>query len=331
MKRVLISRTDSIGDVILTLPMCHSIKEKFPDVYLAYMAAPYTIPVLKSCAAIDEIIDWNKLSDQPKEKQVEALNAFNFDTIIHVFPKKEIANLAKAAKIPKRIGTSHRAFHILTCNHRINFTRKDSEFHEAQLNFHLLRNEGYKELPTWEELNKDLSYFKPIVKSGFESTNSDIPKVILHAKSQGSAVEWPIEKYVELSNRLMEMGCKVYFTGTEKEGLLIRPDVMFNENVIDTTGKFSLEELVGFIDESDMLVACSTGPLHIAGILNKNCIGLFTPKRPMHPGRWKPLGMNSQTMTSKEVCGCKSKEVCSCLADIDVHEVFNEIKEKLEL
>ena len=331
MKRILISRTDSIGDVILTLPLCAALKKKYPDLHITFLAAPYTIPVIESCAAIDEILDFAVLLDQPKQGQVNQLKEGNFDAIVHVFPKKEIAALAKSARIPVRIGTSHRGFHLLSCNQRINFTRKKSDFHEAQLNFHLLRNLGWNELPTWTELNEDLSYFKFKTVLDLDVLETEKPKIILHTKSQGSAVEWPIEKYVELSERLIETGCRVYFTGTEKEGLTIRPDVDFKGDRIDTTGQFSLSELVSFIDQADMLVACSTGPLHIAGLLNKNCIGLFTPKRPMHPGRWRPLGKNSQTITSAESCSCKSKEKCTCLADISVDQVYHEIQSKLKL
>lgn len=331
MKRILISRTDSIGDVILTLPLCAEIKRIFPDATVLFLAAPYTIPVLKCCSAVDEIVDWKELSDAPLAIQKERLQDLNIDTIVHVFPKKEIARLAKMAKIPSRIGTSHRGYHIMTCNHRINFTRKSSSFHEAQLNFHLVRPLGFHELPSFDELNEDLSYFKPTVDLKDVRLNTKRKKVILHAKSQGSAVEWPIEKYAALADQLVEAGCDVFFTGTEKEGALIRPNMKWSEHIIDTTGAFTLDELISFINQVDFLVACSTGPLHIAGILNKNCIGLFTPKRPMHPGRWRPLGLNSQTITSKEVCGCKSKESCKCLADISVDSVFHQIKAKLKL
>ena len=331
MKRILISRTDSIGDVILTLPLCASLKVKYPELHITFLAARYTIPVIESCTSVDEILDFTELLDQPKLGQINQLKEGKFEAIVHVFPKKEIAALAKAAKIPQRIGTSHRRFHMLTCNQRINFTRKNSEFHEAQLNFHLLRNLGWNELPTWADLNEDLSYFKSKTVVDSDILKSEKPKVILHTKSQGSAVEWPIEKYVELSDLLIELGCRVFFTGTEKEGLLIRPDIKFTEDRIDTTGQFSLTELVSFINRSDVLVACSTGPLHIAGILDKHCIGLFTPKRPMHPGRWRPLGKNSQTITSAENCTCKSKEKCNCLENISVDQVYHEIQAKLKL
>ncbi len=329
MKKILISRTDSIGDVILTLPFCFALKRKFPEAQLLFLAAPYTIPVLESCSEIDEIINLNELLIGTLEAQIEKIKQLEIDTIVHVFPKKEIAKLAKKAKIPTRIGTSHRGFHLLTCNQRIDFTRKNSEFHEAQLNFHLGRTLGFKNLPSWDELNNDLSYFKPSKKLELSALAVDKPKVILHAKSQGSAVEWPMEKYEALATKLEESGCRVFFTGTEKEGLLIRPEMNWTENIIDTTGKFTLEELISFINQCDYLVACSTGPLHIAGILNKNCLGLFTPKKPMHPGRWRPLGNNSETITSKESCTCKNKENCSCLKEITIESVFHQIQNKL--
>jgi heptosyltransferase-3 len=46
MKRILISRTDSIGDVMLTLPMCVWLKDHFIDAELIYLGKGYTRPVV---------------------------------------------------------------------------------------------------------------------------------------------------------------------------------------------------------------------------------------------------------------------------------------------
>jgi ADP-heptose:LPS heptosyltransferase len=328
--RVIISRTDSIGDVLLTLPICAALKRDFPNTQIIFLASAYTIPVIQHCTAIDEIVNATELFDSPTVNQIAKLREINADAIVHVFPNKILANLAKKAKIPHRIGTSHRTYHLLTCNHRINFTRKKSNDHEAQLNFHLLEPFGYTELPTWDELNANLTYFHAKEISLTKELLSERKKVILHAKSQGSAVEWPIDKYNILAKKLVDAGYTVYFTGTEKEGIEIRKNVQFSENIMDTTGKFTLDELISFVNMSNLLVACSTGPLHIAGTLNKPCIGLFTPKKPMHPGRWRPLGENSSTITAHELCKCANKKKCSCLADISVDSVLNKILEKLE-
>lgn len=328
---VIVSRTDSIGDVLLTLPLCVALKRDFPNVKIVFLASSYTIPVVRYCSAIDEIMDATELLNQPTVLRLGKLRQINADAIIHVFPNKVIASLAKKAKIPHRIGTSHRPFHLLTCNHRVNFTRKNSNFHEAQLNFHLLKPFGYRDLPTLEDLRLDNGYLdkQKVILTNFLKKD-DKPRIILHAKSQGSAVEWPLEKYNELAIILAKNGYSVYFTGTEKEGVSIRNVISFGQFIYDITGKLTLEELVAFIDSCTLLIACSTGPLHIAGCLNRNCIGLFTPKRPMHPGRWKPLGMNSETITAKPECVCESKDKCTCLREIEVEAVFHEIQKKLK-
>ena len=129
MKRILISRTDSIGDVALTLPICQALKNKYPDAEIIFIGKNYTRPVVSCFEAIDAFWDIDELLNQPLATQLQQLKA---DCIIHVFPNKKLAFLAKKAKIPMRIGTSHRVFHLFTCNERPSFTRKNSSLHESQ-------------------------------------------------------------------------------------------------------------------------------------------------------------------------------------------------------
>ncbi|WP_107039553.1 glycosyltransferase family 9 protein [Brumimicrobium mesophilum] len=322
-KTIVISRTDSIGDVILTLPLCGWLKEKFPTVRILFLGKSYTVDVLNCSPYIDDIIrleDWQK---ETFEKQVELVKALDIYAFIHVFPNKELAKLAKAAKIPLRIGTSHRMYHLLTCNIRPNFTRKKSEFHEAQLNFELFRNFGIKTLPSKKELVEYLGNFKPQVElpSHLKDVLMERKRVILHTKSQGSAVEWPISKYVDLANELVTKNCTVYFSGTEKEGLLFRNELPEHPQIIDVSGKSSLAELITFIDECDVLVACSTGPLHLAAVLGKKAIGLYTDLRPMHPGRWEPIGKNAYAITANNVEDPKLEDIYNISIDRVVQAV----------
>ena len=56
-KTILISRTDSIGDVVLTLPCCVWIKRQFPDCKLLFLGNTYTKPILGCLPEIDEVLD----------------------------------------------------------------------------------------------------------------------------------------------------------------------------------------------------------------------------------------------------------------------------------
>lgn len=330
-KTILISRTDSIGDVILTIPMCIWIKKTYPASRIIFLGDKYTRPVLECVDEIDEIIEWSTLQQMPEANKVDLLRCKKIDICLHVFPRKEIATLARKAKIEHRVGTSHRAFHLLTCNHRLNFSRKNSDFHEAQLNFELLRPYGIETLPSIDAITEMMQNFKvkaiELPAAITEDLQKQTKKVILHPKSQGSAMEWPIEKYIELAETLLTKGYSVYFTGTENDGNTFRGLIPIHENCMDTTGKMNLDQLIVFISKCDVLVACSTGPLHIAGVLNLHTIGLFSQRRPIHPGRWKALGKDVHILVNeKEDTNPKAKTDNNTLHQIEVKNVLKAIE-----
>jgi ADP-heptose:LPS heptosyltransferase len=126
---------------------------------------------------------------------------------------------------------------------------------------------------------------------------------------------------------LVSKGYTVFFTGTTAEGDLFRLELPKNPAIIDTTGKMSLAQMIYFISEVKNLVACSTGPLHIAGFTGIRTIGLFSPRRPIHPGRWKPLGEKVSVLVNNPDCPvCKKKKPCLCIQEISVERVLNEIE-----
>jgi heptosyltransferase III len=323
MKRILISRTDSIGDVALTLPMCQALKNKYPDVEIIFIGKNYTRPVVNCFGAVDAFWDIDELLNQPLATQLQQLQA---DCIIHVFPNKKLSFLAKKAKIPMRIGTSHRVFHLFTCNERPNFTRKNSTFHESQLNFHLLAPFGITEIPSFQQIQELVQ---------FQAIQTELPTwlplskenaVILHPKSKGSALEWPLDKYMELASQLADSGKTVCFTGTEQEGMQFRKFIPVHERIIDSTGKLSLAQLITLISRSNALVACSTGPYHIAGLSGIHAIGLFSMRRPIDPGRWHAIGPKAEFLVFDQTCEtCKKGKHCTCIENIEVSTVLEVI------
>ncbi len=88
-RHILISRTDSIGDVVLTLPMCAAIKEHLPDCKITFIARSYTIPVIRACRFVDNILNWDEMSKTSPADQIELLVNTGADAIIHVFPTKK--------------------------------------------------------------------------------------------------------------------------------------------------------------------------------------------------------------------------------------------------
>ncbi len=325
MKKICISRTDSIGDVVLTLPMVGWLKEFYPNAQVIFLGRTYTQPILEICKGVDQVLNYDHLESKTDKELIQFFKELSITHFIHVFPNKRLASLAKKSGIPNRIGTSHRLFHLTTCNHRINFTRKGSNLHESQLNFNLLKPLGLKEIPSMAEISAFLN-IENTKRNEFDEKqfglDPDKLRIILHPKSQGSAVEWGIPNFISLIELLNEKQIQIIITGTENEAKFFRSELPSQHNLIDLSGKLTLSELVSLIEASDALVAASTGPLHIAGVFNKVAIGLFSSRRPIHPGRWKPIGLKSITLEYDENCTkCSKDQDCPCIVSIEPETV----------
>ncbi|MDD5085643.1 MAG: hypothetical protein PHE61_06345, partial [Candidatus Omnitrophica bacterium] len=55
-KRILITRLDRIGDVILSTPVFEAAKKKFPGCYLACLVQPHAEEIVRGNPYIDEVI-----------------------------------------------------------------------------------------------------------------------------------------------------------------------------------------------------------------------------------------------------------------------------------
>ncbi|MFN0048793.1 MAG: glycosyltransferase family 9 protein [Cytophagales bacterium] len=321
-KSIIISRTDNLGDVVLTLPLCGILKEAFPSVKIIFIGKAYTKPLIQLCAFVDEFID--------REDIISGKTKLYADAIVNVFPDEPVAVAAFKAGVGVRIGTSHRWFHWFTCNRLVNFTRRKSDLHESQLNIKLLKPLGIN--TTFELAGLEKYYgFEHIFK---KETNQKI-RIILHPKSKGSAREWKLENYFQLANQLDQNRFEIYVTGTKAEGEKIwseMPNFFQDSPAIDVTGKFSLAELLVFIQSTDVLIACSTGPLHIAAAFGKLAIGFFPSVVPMHAGRWKPIGENVKIFALEKYCiDCKHIHNCACINSFEAKEVVDYISESLIL
>ncbi|HEX8505663.1 MAG TPA: glycosyltransferase family 9 protein [Hymenobacter sp.] len=321
------SRTDAIGDVVLTLPVCGRLKQLFPGCRVVLIGRTYTAPVAAACPWVDEFLNLDDLLKQAGAAQVATLRGYGAAAIVHVFPNTALARLAQKAGVPVRIGTRNRWRHWLTCNRLVALSRRHSTFHEAQLNLKLLQPLGEPaELPLTEVA--DLVRLRPSepLATGFQQLllqrRPDQLNVILHPRSRGSAREWGLENFGQLAQLLHHAGHRVFVTGTAAEGEELADWLKQHAAFLaaDLTGQLSLPQFLGFIAAADGLVAGSTGPLHLAAALGRHALGLYPPIRPMHPGRWAPLGPRAEFLVfNKPNCeDCRAQPAaCACIRALE--------------
>lgn len=329
--KILVSRTDAIGDVILTIPICDILKENIEVSELHFLGRSYTEDVIRTCSVIDKFVNFDLLEKLDYAAQVQSLKDENYDAIIHVLPNIRIARLAKDAKIPIRIGTTNRWFHWMTCNRLVQLSRKKSDLHEAQLNLKLLKALEIEREFSLESIFQHfkLSNIAPLPQKLYSYLQKDRLNIILHPKSNKSAREWGLQNFADLINLLPREKYRIFISGTKAEGALMRDWLhQLPEHVVDVTGMMTLKEFISFIYHSNGLIAASTGPLHVAAALGNNALGLYPPMRPIFPQRWAPIGPKASFLVGKTNCNKCQEDVfkCECMNQISPKEVASVIR-----
>jgi heptosyltransferase-3 len=331
---IIISRTDAIGDVVLTLPVAGVLRSLYPASRILFLGRSYTKDIIAACEHIDGFLNWDEWRALPVGEAARAMAATGADCIIHVFPDKAIARVAKKARIAERIGTTNRIYHWWYCNVLVRLSRRNSPYHEAQLNLRLLAPLGGRSDYSLKEIGGlyGLTRLAPLPAEIAALLDRGRFNLILHPKSRGSAREWGLENFGRLVGLLPRERYKVFVSGTAAEGQLLTPLLADYPFVTDLTGRLTLGQLLTFISKADGLIAASTGPLHLAAALGIHALGIYPPIRPMHPGRWAPVGPNAQVFVKAEYCeDCRRTEDCHCIREIKPEVVEGNLENNLFL
>jgi heptosyltransferase III len=299
-RRIIVSRTDRIGDVVLTFPLLGLLRERWPDAEICFLGRRQVSPVVGSCVHVDRFVEWRLDRPTSTVEGAAALRALDADVILHLFPSRPIAAAARAAGIPRRIGTNRRWYHWLSCTELVNLGRGHSVLHEAQLNVllasPLLGRTEYS-------LAALVPYFgftrtKPLDARWAALLAPSLFNLILVPMTGGSVPAWRLESYGALIDALSPECYRVFVAGTAEEGAVLRPWLSaMAARVTDVTGQ-SLEDLISFVGAADGLLAASTGPLHIAAALGIRTLGLFPPHAARPLRRWGPLGARAEVLVA---------------------------------
>lgn len=331
-KNILIVRTDRIGDVVLSLPLAAIIKKHFPECKVSFLLREYTKPLAVNNPNIDEIITIKEVEGKPSVRENVKLLKNRFDVCIVAYPTYPIALILFLSNIRTRIGTGYRWYSFLF-NKKNYEHRKYGKYHELEYNVHLLQQLGIDEKVTEENVLYGITSSienEERVKKDLNELGINFSKqiVIVHPGSGGSAVDLPISKMKEIIKNLSDKEVEILITGTTAEKELCQLLVV-NKSVINLAGKYNLSELIALINQCNVMIANSTGPIHIAAALGKNVIGFYPKFTAASAKRWGPY-TNKKNIFSPTIdctnCTRKQCEELNCMDSIRSDEVVQTVK-----
>ncbi len=358
--RIVVVKLGSIGDCVHTLPLIAVLRRSFPKACLAWVVEEKAKEIPSGQEGIDEVIvvdtrQWRRLLKSGKilsayrairffQKQ---LSDYRFDVAIdgQGLIKSGLITLLTGA--PTRIGFSwgfcRERLNTLFTTHRVVPTGA----HVVQQNLSLL--DGLSGVDRRLQVSEKPAPFDFTLSRGAVDRvaqwwnemgiGQDTLLVALHPGAGFETKRWPLERFLELADYLMEReGLQVVVTLGEPlndlerllSGKRKRPMIAPSLN---------LKELAALYRRCRVVVAGDTGPLHLAAAVGCPTLGLFGPSEARRSGPFYRTDLcNKQHRVVQGHCICRGEspyfprhchEKIGCMEGISVEEVYDAVKEIL--
>lgn len=340
-KRILVVRTDRVGDVCYITPSLRELKRTFPDAYIATLTQPHTSNLIKNNPYVDSILvddlDKNKFWDVVSE-----LRKHKFTHALLMQPTERAAYQLFFAGIPYRVGVGRILYEVITFMRSVSRNKYIPLRHEADYCMDLARKIGVVtdnlklEIFLTEQEKKEANDF--FIKHGM--AENDL-KAFFHFGSLGSAPHWNEEKYLSLIKKFCAeysgKSYRVILTAREMSVEFKRKITELNNSRIhDISSEIGdLRDMIKIISQADLFFAPSTGPLHIADALNIKCVGLFCHRNASRPKLHGVLNDRSINLeVSEDYCSkhCSAdKERCAIQTGLNEEDVLEAFKKLLTI
>ena len=328
---ILLVRTDRIGDVVLSMPAARFIKARLPQARVSFLTRAYNAPLAELAPDIDEVLVDPEAGVGGLARQ---LAAKRFDAAVLLHPTGRLALALWTAGIPVRAGTAYRLYSLLF-NRRVRQHRRHSLRHELEHNVDLaaqglgLPSAGQPDYPP-PRLDIPIGLAAAVTaKVGLNVEGGQRSLIVVHPGSGGSARDWPLERFAKLIDALQDE--KPEFTvavtlGPGEEALRGELEPRLTKKPAWVTG-LDLKELAALLSRAKLIIANSTGPLHIATAVGAKALGLYCPMVPCHPKRWGPYGTGHRAlMPEVELCRKCTGAECrhyDCMEGISLEQVLS--------
>lgn len=331
MKKIVISRLDNIGDVVMTTPILYQLKKKYPEAKLIYIVRTVAAPAVDRLPFIDEVIS---LPDKKTLiKQIDVIRKmWRADIAYLVDYTHRIALLSYLARVKKSIGIAHKRANLLT--HPIKWHKEMDIIYDPVLFAELLKENTGIDIMKEKDWNtfrysEANSEERARVTGMFAEAGYDIdkPYIVFSMYTSHISKDWPEEYWQDLWMRVGKISdSKIVLTGANPK------NIKFGQNVIDLSDRTNLYELGYIIKRAKLVVNGCSAPMHIARAFQVPTIGLYG-STPVTKGAPPENVASFATTAHCAPCNGDYASPCEkpfCMQLIKVDEVYNVVAEFLK-
>lgn len=315
LRRVLIIKLSSLGDLFHALPAVRCLKVGLPAT-IDWVVHPAYRELIECFTDVDHVIPFTRdvrpgalLSD------LRALRAQPYDLIVDLQGILKSALVTRFARGGRRLGPSFhregaRLFYQATAGSR------DKNRHAVEENLDVVRYLGLPVLPPVFPL-----------KFPMQLMGEPEPRVALLPFSRWPSKNWPAPLFVQVGRALQEHAdASIFLIGGAPEAATSAEIAKeFKGRVINLVGKLSLPQLGGVLQNMNLVIANDSGPMHMAASLGTPVLAIFGPTAKQRTG---PYGARHRVVDGNLRCQPCFSKICrfkdnSCLGAVTPESVVN--------
>ncbi len=315
-ERVLIIRLQAVGDVVLTLPACASLRQRFPSARISMLTSQMCADIPAAVRLFDHVMVFPQPADRPS-RFLEAviagirMRSHHYDLIIDL-QRHLRSRLVRILARPRAWAEFDR------------FSPRPA----LERTLDTFRRAGLPDLAPVYRLDLKPEILKHsrdlLLSHGWDGSEK---LVLLNPAGLWPTRNWPMERYAELAASWLELEqVKFLFLGTERVYAKTRDLVKnLSTGAIDLVGRTSLGEAFGVVQHASAAISEDSGLLHMAWVSGVPTVALLGSTR----SDWtRPMGAHTRFVASEDLpCGACMKPVCRfgdvhCLSRHSADQIF---------
>lgn len=321
--KVCIVKLGAIGDVVNSLPLLHRLRAAWPACHITWVIAPLAHGLVGGIEGVDEflVLDLKRKGELPAF--LRELRRRRFDLVIDLQRLMKSGLLSWLSGAPRRLGFDRarsKEFSWLFSNERITPNSAAGVTVAQYLEFadHL----GLEQTP-------------PEWKLPIEAWTSEAPRLCLNLGASKEANLWPEASWTELIRQAATWLGPTNIALSGGPGDRDAAERVLADaptGIVDTVGRLSLKQSAGLLAASELVVACDTGPMHIAVAVGTPLVALFGAADPERTG---PFGQPEAVLYRPAPCSPCRKRECfvdghPCMTELSVELVMERLRAHLE-
>jgi len=336
-RNILVIKLRHIGDVLLSTPVLHALREAYPGARVTMLVNRGTEGILTHNPDVNEVLCLEKGAWEAQLKFVRMLRRRAFDCVIDLTDGDRSATISLMTGAPVRVGfnAEHRWRGLL---YSAVAKPRPADQHRVDYDLCGLRALGLDPKPGTPVVHvspvEEQMVETWLQEAGLFSSEASLLPVLLQPGARYSLKVWPRERFAQLADLLAErFSCRILLGGDQREREIaeqVARKARCGPTVV--AGKFSLLQFASLMKRCALFVGNDGGAMHIAAAMGTPVVALFGPT---YPQRWGPRGGPAQVIYKGFDCRACYHPIClrgddSCMQQITVDEVFAAASRMLE-